>query len=210
MTFAAVDWIMSLEPYWYSTIFGMLVTSTQVLTAFAFGILALVELTRQPDGTNVFPASKGNLQDLGSLLLAFVMLWAYLAFSQFLLIWSGNLPEEVPWYLKRLSGGWQVFALMLVLLQFVLPFFLLLSRDVKRNGRRLAAVAGVVLAMRVVDLYWMVVPAFFPYQPVRLHWMDVFALAGLGGLWLAAFLYELRRRPSLAENGAERREGGHE
>jgi hypothetical protein len=200
VTFASIDWVMSLEPMWYSTIFGLLFGAGQVLAGFAFGILCLVLIVRA-SGAEL---PRGPMQDLGSLLLALVMVWAYMAFSQFLLIWSGNLPEETPWYIKRLHGGWQVLALMLVLAQFVLPFLLLLSRDLKRDARALAGVAAVVLLMRVVDLYWMVTPAFFPHQAFRLHWMDLAALVGVAGVWLAVFLYGLRGRnvlpdPALAE-----------
>jgi hypothetical protein len=195
VTFAAIDWTMSLEPMWYSSIFGPLFAAGQVLSALAFAIAALavlaapVELARSVDPK--------HLRDLGSLLLAFVMLWAYLAFSQFMLIWAANLPEEVPYYLKRLEGGWEWIGLAIVLLHFALPFLLLLSRDIKQDMAALASVAGCILALRLVDLFWTAVPAFHPYQGFRLHWMDPVMVLGIGGLWLAAFIRELRRRPLL-------------
>lgn len=186
VTFAAVDWVMSIEPFWYSSIFGLLFGAGQLLAALAFGVLCLVLLVPE--------VRRGTLQDLGSLLLALVMIWAYMGFSQFLLIWSANLPEEVPWYLKRLDGGWRVLALMLVGVQFVLPFLLLLSRDLKRRPGLIGGVAAVVLFMRVVDLYWMVTPAYFPYQGFRLHLLDAALLVGVGGVWLAGYALALERR----------------
>ena len=194
-TFAAFDWVMSLEPFWYSTIFGAMFATGQVLSAFAFAIAALLFLARPEELEGVI--THKHLRDLGSLLLAFVMLWAYLNFSQYLLIYSGNLPEETRWYRHRLVGGWDFVALLLVLLHFVLPFLLLLSRDVKQRPRALASVAALLLVMRLVDRYWMIVPAFAPWKGLRLHWMDVAALVGVGGVWAALFLRELRRRPLL-------------
>src|SRR5206468_903318 len=127
------------------------------------------------------------------LLLAFVMVWAYMAISQFLLMWSGNLPNETPYYLRRLQGGWQFIGLALILFQFALPFLLLLSADVKRDGKKLLFVAGLVLVMRMVDLYWMVSPARPGLEVVDLwpSWTDVAAPVGLVGLWLAFFLTQL-------------------
>ena len=129
-------------------------------------------------------------------MLAFVMLYAYFAFSQFLIIWSGNLPEETPWYLARLDGGWQYLAVVVLVLQFVLPFVILLSRNLKRNARRLAVVALVVLAARLLDLFWLVTPAFSPGS-FAIHWMDVAAVFGIGGLWLSFFVWQLRDQPLL-------------
>jgi hypothetical protein len=127
------------------------------------------------------------------------MLYAYFAFSQFLIVWSGNLPEETPWYLARLSGGWQYIAVAVVLLQFALPFAILLSRNLKRNARRLAAVALLVLAARLLDLFWLITPAFSPAR-FAIHWMDVAAVFGVGGLWLSFFLWQLRDQPLLPLN----------
>jgi hypothetical protein len=124
------------------------------------------------------------------------MLYAYFAFSQFLIIWSGNLPEETPWYLTRMTGGWQYLAVAVLMLQFVMPFVILLSRNLKRDARRLAAVALMVLLARLLDLYWLVTPAFSPGQ-LSIHWMDVAALFGVGGLWLSFFVWQLRDQPLL-------------
>lgn len=193
VTFAAIDWAMSIEPFWYSTIYGVIFAANQVLSAFAFAVAVLVLLASYPGLTRL--VVPGSLRDLGSLLLAFVMLWTYVSFSQFLLIWSANLPEETPWYLKRLEGGWQVVALLITATSFLLPLLLLLSRDIKQNPRTLLAVAGIIVAIRFVDLFWMVMPAFQPYHGPTLHWMDVGLVVGIGGVWLAVFVRELRRRP---------------
>ncbi len=149
MTFAAVDWIMSLDPAWYSTVFGLLLMVGQVLSAFAF---AIARGARRGD----IPVEP--LHDLGKLLLAFVMVWAYIGLSQWRIIWSGNLPEEIPWYLKRLQGGYEWIALAVIVLHFAFPFVILLSRATKRNPGLLAKVASFILIMRVVDLYWMIAP----------------------------------------------------
>lgn len=194
MTFAAVDWVMSLEPEWFSTMFGLLVIGGQALSALAFVIAVLVMLARfEPLARALTP---NHLHDLGKLMLAFVMLWAYFSFSQFLIIWSGNLPEETPWYVRRLHGGWQYIGLALVLLHFVLPFALLLSRDLKRHGRRLTLVALLVIVMRFVDLFWLIAPSLRT-ERLAVHWLDVAALIGIGGVWLGAFAWQLQRRPLL-------------
>ncbi len=138
----------------------------------------------------------GHFHDLGKLLLAFVMLWAYFAFSQLLIVWSGNLPEEIPWYLHRLHGGWGWVGVLLILFHFALPFVLLLSRDLKRNARALALLAVAVIFMRLVDLFWLTAPEFWPGR-FHLHWMDIAAPVGIGGVWLAVFAWQLRGWPLL-------------
>jgi hypothetical protein len=194
VTFASIDWVMSLEPQWYSTIYGLLFMVSQALTAMAFSIVMLVWLSdRKPLSQVVRPA---QFQDLGSFLLAFVMLWAYLEFSQFLIIWGGNLTEEIPWYLRRMEGVWGSVGLLLVMLSFFFPFFLLLFRHVKRRTRSLLIVASLVLMMRLVDMYWMVLPAFGGGN-VRLTWMNVALPIGMGGIWFAYFLWQLQRMPLL-------------
>jgi hypothetical protein len=194
MTFAAVDWAMSIEPHWYSTIYGILMIGGQVLSAFAFVIPVLALIAdREPLATYV---TAEQFHDLGKLMLAFVMLYAYFAFSQFLIIWSANLPEETPWYLARMHGGWQYLAVAVLVLQFVMPFVILLSRNLKRDARRLAVVALIVLGARLLDLFWLVTPAFSPGR-FAIHWMDVAALFGVGGLWLSFFVWQLRGQPLL-------------
>ncbi len=194
VTFASIDWVMSLEPQWYSTIYGLLFMVSQALTALAFSIAILVWLSgRKPLSDVVRPA---QFQDLGSFLLTFVMLWAYLEFSQFLIIWRGNLSEEIPWYIRRMEGIWGSVGLFLIVLSFFFPLFLLLFRDVKRRAGSLLIVALLVLVMRLLDMYWMVLPAFGGGK-VSLTWMDVALPLGMGGIWFAYFLWQLQRMPIL-------------
>lgn len=203
VTFASIDWAMSLEPDFYSTIYGIMFMIDQALTAMAFVVgVAGFFLEREPLSRLI---SRQRLLDLGNLMLAFVMLWAYLCFSQFLIIWSGNLPEEIIWYTRRLRGGWAAVALLLVIFHFALPFLLLLMRDVKRKVRRLQAVAFGLLAVRLVDYFWVVMPS--QNAPgVRLHWMDVAAPVGIGGIWIALFIWMLKSRPLVPVNDPELRE----
>jgi hypothetical protein len=197
VTFASVDWVMSLDPEWFSTIFGLLTVAGYGLSAFALTIVVLSNLTDVPPMANVLTAR--HFHDLGKLLLAFVMLWAYLAFSQFLIIWSGNLPEEIPWFVRRLSGPWGYVSIALVIGHFMLPFMLLLSRDLKRHAGLLSKVAIFVIAMRLVDIIWLVGPQFregrFP-----IHWMDVVIPVGLAGIWIFVFARHLRSRALLPVN----------
>jgi hypothetical protein len=194
VTFASVDWVMSLEPQWYSTIYGLLFMVSQALTALAFAICILVWLSdRKPLSQVVRPA---QFQDLGSFLLAFTMLWAYMEFSQFLIIWGGNLTDEIPWYLRRMEGVWGHIGLLLVIMGFAFPFFLLLFRHIKQRTRSLLIVTFLVLIMRLVDTFWMVLPAFGGGN-VRLTWMNLALPFGLGGIWFAFFLWQLGQMPIL-------------
>jgi hypothetical protein len=192
VTFMSIDWVLSLQPEWFSTIFGMLFIASQLLTSMAFLITLMVLLSRYRPMSEVL--TPRHLHDLGKFLLALVMVWAYFSFSQFLIIWAGNLPEEIPWYLTRLNGGWQYVALALVFGHFALPFALLLSRDLKRNFRLLAGIAVFILCMRLVDLYWLVAPDFRK-ESFGLSWMDFTAPMGLIGIWLWYFLTQLEKRP---------------
>jgi hypothetical protein len=193
-TFAAVDWLMSLDPHWFSTMFGLIFIGGQVLATFAFMILVTRVLSKhQPMKDRAHAA---QYHDLGNLTLAFTMIWAYLSFSQFLIIWSGNLPETITWYTDRSRGGWQWVALLLFLLNFALPFALLLSRFTKRRIDALARVAVIILGMRLVDLFWVIAPKFHAGS-FHLHWLDVAAPVGIGGVWLWFFLNELKKRPVL-------------
>jgi len=194
MTFAAVDWLMSLEPQWFSTAYGLVVMTGQLLAAMAFAILITVWLARDEPYASI--ASPELFHDLGNLLLAFVMLWAYIAFSQFLIIWSGDLPEENHWYLHRAHGGWNWVAVVLVVLHFALPFVLLLSRQITRRAQPLATVAAVLFCTHLVEAFWLVMPSFFPGQ-LQVHWLDIVAPVAVGGLWLAAFLWQFQRRSLL-------------
>lgn len=194
ITLASVDWVMSLEPHWWSTIFGVIFIGGQGLSALSFVIALLVLLSKREPLSRVVTA--GHLHDLGKLMLAFVMLWAYFAFSQLLIIWSGNLAEEIPWYVERMRGSWAYVGLLLIVAHFALPFALLLSRTLKRRASTLARIAALVIAMRFVDLFWLVTPDF-QKEGIYVHWMDILAPVGLGGVWLAAFLWYLRKRPLL-------------
>ncbi len=197
MTFASTDWIMSLDPHWYSTIFGFIFVAGQGLTGLALVIVVLSALaTTQPYATYL---NTRHFLDLGKLLLAFVMLWAYFSFSQFLIIWAGNLPEEITFFAERLRGGWQWVSLAILLGHFVLPFVLLLSRDLKRRPRLLAQVAIVILLFRFVDLLWLVEP-MFGHENFPLHWMNLVIPAGLVGVWFFLFARQLRSRPLLPLN----------
>lgn len=202
VTFYAIDFLMSLEPEWYSTIYGPMIGMGQVLSGFCFAVTVFLLVSDGPPLERV--AVPQTLRDFGSLMLAFVMVWAYLSFSQFLLIWSGNLPEEVPWYLARIQGGWQLAALALVLFHFALPFALLLSVDIKTRRRRLLRVCVLLLVMRVIDLLWLIVPAFHHAAEGESGAGAVLgillypvAVIGIGGLWLAYYFYQLQRLPLL-------------
>jgi hypothetical protein len=192
VTLAAVDWILSLEPHWFSTVYGMLFMVVQALTAMSFIIIVVMLLSGDEPLRSL--ASPGKFHDLGNLLFTFVMLWAYLSFAQFLIIWSGNLKEEIPWYVARTTGGWEAVILLLVFFHFAVPFFVLLNRPVKRNPKVLAAVALMMMVMSVVDLFWLVVPGFGLPSP-RIHLMDLLAFVGIGGVWIGLFLTQLKKLP---------------
>jgi hypothetical protein len=194
MSFAAIDWAMSLEPHWFSTIYGVIYMGGSALTAFALIIPIAALLSRNPPLKGLLTAD--HLSDLGKFMLAFVMLWAYFNFSQFLIMWSGNLPEEITWYLARLKGGWQWVALFIVVAHFALPFALLLSRRLKRNPQALAGVALFVLALRYIDTLWLVTPAWEPAR-LSIHLLDVATALALGGVWLWLFVRQLEGHPLL-------------
>jgi hypothetical protein len=207
ITFASTDWIMSLDPHWFSTIFGMLTAAGWGLSALALAIAVLATIA--PDRAGSF-LTTGHFHDLGKLLLAFVMLWAYLSFSQFLIIWSGNLPEEIPWYIQRVRGTWGAVAILLVVGHFALPFALLLSRNLKRRSATLAKVAVFVLAMRLVDMIWLVAPTFGHSVPgdaagahdagFAIHWLNIAVPVGLIAIWVFLFLRQLRAQPLVPVN----------
>lgn len=191
-SFASFDWMMSLEPHWFSSIYGVMFIVGMMASAFTFAVLALAWLVDYPPLSEVVTYKHFN--DLGNFLLASVMFWAYIQLSQYLIMWSGNLPEETPWYIRRSAGGWQVVTVLLVALHFALPFLVLLSRRIKRSRSVLAAVAAVVFATRALDLFWSIAPALHT-TGFALHWMDITALVGVGGLWLGVFAWLLTRRP---------------
>ncbi len=204
MTFAAVDWAMSLEPHWFSTMYGVIFIVGQALSTLAFSIVVAAWLQKRPPFSRFL--STGHFHDLGNLMFAFVMLWAYVSFSQYLIIWSGNIAEETPWYLHRTGHGWEALAIALLVFHFAVPFLLLLSRKSKRNSQILATIALGLLAMRFVDLYWFIGPAFHR-EGLAVHWMDFVTPVALGGLWLAWFIRQLKGRPliSLQDSALERK-----
>ncbi len=193
MTFASFDWAMSLDPHWYSTIYGALFVMSQGLTTLAFVIIVLWLLADRRPLSDVVNA--GHFHDLGNLLLAFTMLWAYMSISQFLIIWSGNLPEEVTWYIERSQNTWSVIPPFLAIFAFAGPFLLLLLRTTKRRASNLARVAVWVLIVQMVNLFWQVIPTF--HEGLSVHWLDLAAPIGIGGIWIAAFAWLLQSRPLL-------------
>lgn len=203
-TFAAIDWMMSLEPKWVSTVYGAMVVTGQALATLATMIIIAVLLSRYAPLDEA--ATSDRLHDLGNLMLAFTMLWAYMSFSQFLIIWCGNLPEEIPWYLRRARGPWQWVALVLVLFHFFLPFLVLLFRESKRQSRLLFGVAAFVLAMHWIDVVWLVIPASTNPASPRVPWLQIpfslVATLGIGGIWLAMFLERLKQGPLIPLNDA--------
>jgi hypothetical protein len=200
ITFASFDWLMSLEPHWFSTIYGVLIMGGQGLSALAFLIIALVWLSRRPPLDRIVVAS--HFHDLGNLMLAFVMLWAYFSFSQYLIIWSGNLPHEIAWYLHRLQTGWRAVGLILIVAHFAAPFAVLLSRRVKREPQLLVRVAAGILVVRLIDLFWLIAPEFHQHG-ISVSWMDVVLPLTLGSIWLACFIWQLRGRAILPVHDPE-------
>jgi hypothetical protein len=200
MTLASVDWVMSLEPHWFSTMFGFLFMAGQGLVGLSLAIIVARRLSTEPPMDAVYNA--GHFHDLGKLLFAFTMLWAYLSFSQFLIIWSANLPEEIPYYLHRLNRGWEWVGIVLVLLHFAVPFLVLLSRSTKRSGQLLSYVAAWMIAMRFVDLFNTMGPEFYQ-NGFQVGWTDLTATIGLGGIWVSVFLANLKERPLLPQNDRE-------
>jgi hypothetical protein len=190
MTFAAVDWQMSLDRHLASTIFGVYFFGGSFLGAVAVLILGVVAARR---GSVLDGLNDNHLHSLGKFLLAFVSFWGYIGLSQYLLIWIANLPEEVPWYIVRNASGWRPVGIFLVVFHFVLPFFLLLSRDLKRRPRPLAAMAIWALAVHYVDVYWVVMPRLHPDGP-HPHWTDLTAFAGVGAAALAFTVWRMRGR----------------
>jgi hypothetical protein len=194
VTWTSVDWVMSLEPHWYSTMYGVLFMVGQALAALAVATLAVLRLSEREPMRDFLG---GRIRhDLGKMMFAFVMVWAYVNFSQYLIVWSGNIPEEIHWYLARFRGGWGAIGIAVLLLHFVLPFLLLLSRQANRNPPLLAAAAGILVFMRFVDTAWLILPAFSAGKLV-IHWTDLTLPIGLGGLWVFFYTRNLVPRPLL-------------
>jgi len=213
ITFASIDWTMSLYPEWWSTVWGMLFMVGQVLTTFCFTIWLLTRLAAVEPVSRMFKVD--YLHDFGKLMFAFVVLWAYLSFSQWLIIWSGNMLSEIRWYLMRLYHGWQYFGTALIFVHFVFPFALLLSRSLKRHAGRIVAVCFLLLFMRLVDLFWITSPNFYPGAEF-LPWhpattglngfclvdalMYIVCPIAMGGIWLFFFYLQLSKRSLMPVN----------
>lgn len=210
MTFAAFDWVMSLEPHWFSTIFGVIFVVGQGLTTLAFAIIGVKLLEEREPISGVIQSK--HFHDLGNLMFAFVLLWAYVSFSQFFIIWSGNLPEEITWYMHRLHGGYGAMAVVIVIFHFFIPFALLLLRKTKRRSKVLVKIAVAMFFIRMIDLYWTVAPNFNEGK-FSVHWMDILAPLGIGGVWMAMFISQLKGRALMPVNDprlAEAFAGHHE
>jgi hypothetical protein len=191
ISFAAIDWTMSLDPSWVSTIYPLIILIGELLAALCFAIIVeRILFDYQPMSELLKPE---YVHDHGKFMLTFIMVWAYFSFSQWLIIWAGNLPEEITWYLKRLNGGWGFIGLALVLFHFAVPFAILLSRPFKRNVRKLVWLAVWLLFMRYIDLFWIVEPNFSTRFSVT--WADVLVPFAMGGLWLAYFCRNLSSIP---------------
>ncbi|MGB7731129.1 MAG: hypothetical protein WBL50_24120 [Candidatus Acidiferrum sp.] len=193
MTFAAIDWVMSISPHWASTIYGFIFVAGQLISAMCLMIIVVVLLSRHEPYSGFIRAR--HLHDLGKLLFAFNMLWAYFAFSQLLIIWSGNQPEEISFYRSRLYGQWGVVAVIVLLFTFALPFLVLLSQNVKRTPSLISKVAIWMLIFRIVDLYWMTRPEFT--HSALPSWLDFVLPVALIGIWVGFFAWNLKQRPVL-------------
>jgi len=208
VTFASFDWAMSLEPHWFSTIYGVLYGAGAAVAAMTFATVVLSRLApRGPHAAFLKPETVG---DLGNLTLAFTMFWTYISLSQFLIIWSGHLPEETPWYFVRMHGGWGVVGAGLFILNFALPFLFLLSRATKRNLNKMGRLALYILIVRFMDLLWIVAPAFSP-DAFRLGLPELAAMAGIGGLWIFTYTHALAAAPILPARlaGADMEDNHH-
>ena len=202
-TLAAVDWLMSLEPHWFSTIFGIIYIIGMGLMAWGFAFLIAVPLSRREPLRGVI--TEQHLRDLGTFMLACVMLWAYTSFSQLLIIWSANLPEEITWYMTRLEGGWQYVGYGLLAFHFAVPFLFLISSTMKSKTKLLGTIAAGLVFMRLVDLYWITAPTFtkvngFHSTGITIHWLDLAIPIGIGGIVIALFFAQLKKRTLIAQN----------
>lgn len=194
VTFSSVDWAESLADHWFSTMWGFLFVAGQGLAALCFVIMVIALLSRRKPMSDALRPS--HFHDLGKLVLMFLMLWAYFEFSQLLIVWSGNLSNEIPWYMPRFATTWHGVGAALIYVQFLIPFLLLLSRPLKRNRWSLSVIVLALLVMRFVDLFWIVMPSFH-LQGFNVSWLNFSVPLALGGIWIAAFLRQLQKRPLL-------------
>lgn len=191
-TFASVDWFMSTEPEWYSTIYGMLFIAQQAVSVISFMIVIGVLLSAVAPMDKVIVPK--HLHDLGKFLLAFTMLWAYFSFSQYIIVWAGNLPEETTWYLKRIRGFGEYMAYFIVVAHFLLPFIILLSRDLKRRASAIAKIAGFMIVMRLIDAVWFIAPGFTKgIGNFHLNWMHFVLPLGMFALFIGLFMMNLKK-----------------
>lgn len=197
MTFASFDWVMSRDPHWFSTIYGALIMVGQGLVTLAFQIIILTWLARRKPMSDALTPT--YLHDLANLMFAFTVLWAYMSFSQYLIIWSGNLPEEIMWYLHREAPGWVPLGILLVIFHFAAPFFLLLMRGIKRNAGRVRKVAMLIIFARLIDLFWLIAPETH-HEGLVVSWMDIVLPVTLLALWVGLYMQQLRQRPLLPVN----------
>ncbi len=204
--FASIDWLMSLMPDSRSTIIAPLFASGEVLVGLACALVVMAWLVTRPPIDDAVSVEAVN--DLGSLLFTFVIIWGYMAFFQFMLVWIANLPYDVSYYTARDSAAWKAVAWVLFVLHFCVPFFLLLVRKIKRNPHWLAALAGLILCMQLVFLFFQVLPAF-PPGPLVDYWLCLVTPLAVGGLWMAFFLWNLGRYPLLASHDANRESAVH-
>jgi hypothetical protein len=198
VTFAAVDWMMTLDPHWFSTIWGLLFVAGWALSCFCFVVTILAFLSDKAPLNRVL--GKRHFHDLGKLMLALVMVWAYFNFSQFLIIWAGNIPEETSWFIDRMRGVWGWIGVILILFHFAFPFLVLLQQDFKRRAKWLASIAIFILVLRIIDMFYMIGPsprihAGAAHGEFGISWLDFVAPIAVGGLWLWWFFRELTKLP---------------
>jgi hypothetical protein len=193
ISFAGIDWVMSLDPSWISTIYGLLFVAGELISALCFAVVIERILFKYKPMSELLRPD--FVHDHGKFMLTFVMVWAYFSFSQWLIIWAGNLPEEITWYIRRLHGGWGEVGLFLVVFQFFVPFFLLLSRPLKRDITRLVWLAVWLICVRYIDLFWLIEPNFS--TSFHVTWADLLIPFAMGGLWLAYFCHNLSSMPLL-------------
>ncbi len=197
MTFASIDWVMSIDVHWFSHIYGVIWAGGYLLTGFVLMIMVAGSIADRPPFSTVITPDR--FHDLGKFTMAFIMLWAYFTLSQYLIIWAGNLPEEVPWYLNRMAGGWQHWGTTLILFHFAVPFIILLSRSIKRTPQQLTKVAFALFVFRYVDAYWLIMPSYHPGD-LTFSWINIATTAGIGGLWFWMFVGQLKDHPLFAYN----------
>jgi len=195
LTFAAVDWVMSLLYPWTSTIYGLIFLIGQLLSAVCFATVIAVVLSRYEPMKSILNID--HLHDYGKWMLTFTMVWAYFSFSQWVIMWAGNLPEEIIWYRMRLHGGWQYFGLFLTFINFFIPFIILLSAQIKKDKSRIVWVAVYLLFARFYDLYWLIMPNFENKAGFYFHWLNLVVPVAMGGFWLALFCRNLQGQPIL-------------